>query len=313
MHEVVRGQSCTVGSSSPPKVAILLATYFGAAWIKEQLDSIFRNDGVNVHVFVSDDGSSDRTLEIIESYQSEQITILQPQKSGSAGQNFIRLLLEAPWQDFDYVSFCDQDDIWHKDKLVRAIDTIERNGFDAYSSNVMAFWPDSRSLMIDKAQPQQRLDYLFEGAGPGNTYVFTISCAKDLADGLHRADPASVKRIKLHDWLFYAMARQAGKRWFIDPRPSVEYRQHANNVFGYSRGWIAARRRLKMLYGDWYLEQVRAIIRISGFDGPERNFVERPSFPNLFHMLQHSRDYRRRRIEGLVLCSGFVWHAFSRL
>ena len=176
-----------------------------------------------------------------------------------------------------------------------------------------AFWPDGRSLLIDKAQPQQRLDYLFEAAGPGNTYVFTNTCAKDLEYRLRRADLASVKRIKLHDWLFYAMARQAGKRWFIDPRPGIKYRQHADNVLGYSRSWAAAKRRLKMLYGDWYFEQVNAIIRVSGFEGPERDFIERPSLPKLFYMLLHSRDYRRRRSEGLVLSSGFVWHTFSTL
>lgn len=296
-------------NSPRPTVAVLMATFDGAAYLDAQMASILDQTGVDVTVFVSDDGSRDGTAERLAQWTDDRVQLIPPRRSGGAGQNFLRLLRDAPWQAYDFVSFADQDDVWHPDKLARAVDQIQRRGLDAYSSNVTAFWPDGRRQLIHKAQPLRRLDYLFEAAGPGNTYVLPRATA-ELVLARVRAAPADVvARIALHDWLTYAIVRAAGGRWWIDPEPSLDYRQHPGNVVGAGNSWARIRNRLGLLLGDWYRDQIRDIATIAGITGPESAFLASPSLRGLPLMLRHLGDFRRRRAEAAVLGPAFLSYA----
>lgn len=295
-----------------PRVAVLLASYNGSAFIREQIDSILGQEGVHVHVFVSDDGSTDDTVGHVAAYPEESVTLLPAVKSGGPAQNFFRLLRDAPWGEFDFVALSDQDDIWHADKLSRACAMHRACGLAAYSSNVTAFWPDGRRKLIRKAQPQRRMDYLFEAAGPGNTYVLSIPCARLIVARLEAASPDRVGNIALHDWLFYAIIRAQGLPWHIDPRPSLDYRQHRANVVGTGHSLGRVRKRFGKLMGDWYMDQLGVIAEIAGITGPEIDFIQAPSPAGLAHMLRHLGDYRRRKSEAAVLGLAFTHHAFSR-
>lgn len=100
------------------KIAILLATYNGAKYIREQLDSLFQQSCGDFHLYVHDDGSTDDTLKIIEEYRqkySDRVTVLEDsQKHKGAARSFMTLLQEV---DSDYYMFCDQDDIWLSNKV----------------------------------------------------------------------------------------------------------------------------------------------------------------------------------------------------
>ncbi len=289
-----------------PRIAILLATYNGHEFIAQQVDSILAQREVDVHVFASDDGSTDDTRAILESYAGPKLTLLPAVRLGGAGQNFLHLIQTAPWDDFDYVGFADQDDIWHPDKLARAVINLGLAQADAYSSNITAFWPDGRRQLIDKAQPQRRLDHLFEAAGPGHTYVLTRAGADLVRQRLRTADPAAVAAVALHDWLVYAILRTAGRRWIIDPNPSVDYRQHGRNVVGSGNGWARIKQRLSKLMDGWFRDQVNLIAQISGHNGAELDFIRRPRIGALPSVLRHWRDYRRKTSEAVVLAVAFI-------
>src|SRR5271168_832941 len=95
------------------RVCILLATYNGEQFLKEQLDSILAQRGVRTVIYVSDDGSRDQTVRVIEEMarKATDIVVLPPvANSGSAARNFIRLCSDVPVAGFDYVAFADQDD-----------------------------------------------------------------------------------------------------------------------------------------------------------------------------------------------------------
>ena len=100
------------------KIAIQLATYNGAKYIREQLDSLFQQSCGDFHLYVHDDGSTDDTLKIIEEYRqkySDRVTVLEDsQKHKGAARSFMTLLQEV---DSDYYMFCDQDDIWLPNKV----------------------------------------------------------------------------------------------------------------------------------------------------------------------------------------------------
>ncbi|MCV5479999.1 glycosyltransferase family 2 protein, partial [Escherichia coli] len=92
---------------------------------------------------------------------------------------------------------------WLEDKLQRASLFLEK--YDVYSSNVIAFWPNGKAVLINKAQPQVKYDFLFEAAGPGCTYVIHRDVAIEFKKFIV-SKWQEVKKIELHDWLFYSFS-----------------------------------------------------------------------------------------------------------
>jgi rhamnosyltransferase len=99
-----------------PNVAILMATYNGEKFLQQQIDSILDQQDINLTVFISDDNSSDGTLELIEANTNKhanQVHFLgQRTSSKGAADNFYHLINEVNVDEFDYFAFSDQDDIW---------------------------------------------------------------------------------------------------------------------------------------------------------------------------------------------------------
>jgi len=108
-----------------PTVHILLATYNGARYLTEQLQSITRQTHSAWTLTVSDDGSTDDTLAIVQRFAAQvdqPVTVLQGPRQGSSTSNFSHLLGNAPTGNSqDLYAFCDQDDVWHDSKLERAV------------------------------------------------------------------------------------------------------------------------------------------------------------------------------------------------
>lgn len=249
-----------------PKVAILLAAFNGMRWIEEQLASILGQALVDVTLFISVDHSNDGTEDWCRAYAARhpEVRVLPAaSRFGGASRNFFRLIRDVDFQDFDYIAFADQDDIWHPDKLLRATRYIQAGQVDAYSSNVTAFWPGGGTHLLNKAQPQVAWDFLFEAAGPGCTYVMSIK----MADALKVAMLANWQRLQdvsLHDWYCYAFARSHGYRWYIDPEPSMDYRQHERNQVGANKGLSSLMVRYKMIHEGWWFHQVQLIASLVG-------------------------------------------------
>ena len=106
-------------------VAILLGTYNGERFLEAQLDSLESQTARHWKLYVSDDGSTDATLDIIQRYQSkwsaDKIQYqLGPQKGFA--QNFLSLACD-PDIKADYFAFCDQDDVWLPEKIERCYRT----------------------------------------------------------------------------------------------------------------------------------------------------------------------------------------------
>ncbi len=244
------------------KVAVLLAAYNGEQWIQEQISSILKQKNVDVTLFISIDQSSDNTLMLCEELAlSEPRINLLPYGDifGGAALNFYRLIKDVDFTSFDYISFADQDDIWLEDKLQRASLFLEK--YDIYSSNVIAFWPNGKAVLINKAQPQVKYDFLFEAAGPGCTYVIHRDVAIEFKKFIV-SKWQEVKKIELHDWLFYSFSRVKNFQWVIDERPGMYYRQHQNNQVGANNTMAGAVKRLNLIKCKWYREQICRMISV---------------------------------------------------
>jgi rhamnosyltransferase len=182
---------------------------------------------------------------------------------GGAGPNFYRLLREVDLSGFDYVSFADQDDIWHPEKLMHAHRVMIANNAAGYSSNFTAFWSSGKSCLINKAWPQRAWDYFFESAGPGCTYVLHSSLAVPLQKLVRNADDI-LFRVDYHDWLTYAFARFNDFYWVIDDWSSMQYRQHAYNQIGVNFGWQPFWRRARKILSGYGFQQSLLIADVIG-------------------------------------------------
>jgi len=300
-----------------PRVAVLLAAYNGMSWIEEQLASILAQRNVCVSIFISVDPSTDGT----ETWCAEcairysNVFVLPPSGPfGGAAPNFFRLIRDVDLSAFEYISFADQDDIWYPDKLGRAVSRLRDGDIDGYSSNVVAFWPNGRRMLVNKAQPQVKWDYFFEAAGPGCTYVLTQRLARAFQSELSEHWP-KVQSIMLHDWLCYAYARSAGFKWFIDPIPGVDYRQHANNQVGVNAGVASAISRIRQVWQGVWFAQVRLICELTASENRQGSVVKilaRSGRFSLFRLIMLARQCRRRGRDQLVFAVFCGLSAFRR-
>lgn len=284
-------------------MAILLAAYNGLAFIEAQLTSILNQPRIVVTVYISVDYSSDGTYEWCVNFSQvhPNVHILTyGEKFGGAARNFFRLIRDVDFSEFDYVAFSDQDDIWFPEKLERSVQQLISSKSDAYSSNVIAWWPSGKKVLIKKSQAQRTWDYLFEAAGPGCTYVLTVGLAMALKIKLVK-DNEEIKKLVLHDWFTYAFARASGYKWFIDEQPGMLYRQHAENQVGVNSGWRAFLFRVKTVLSGWGFEQTLLTAKLVG--ASDREFVLRWSKLDRrgFLLLAFSANQCRRRLSDRFL------------
>ena len=108
-----------------PNVQILLATYNGARFIREQLDSLFNQTYQNFTILIRDDGSTDNTMQIVKEYEQKYPSkiecVADNKKNVGATQNFGILMQQAT---ANYIFFCDQDDIWLENKLALCLEEL---------------------------------------------------------------------------------------------------------------------------------------------------------------------------------------------
>lgn len=304
--------------STLPQILVLLASYNGITWLPEQIKSILEQRDVAIHLVISDDQSTDGSAELIQQYQRQEkrITLLPSLKRyGSAGSNFYRLLLEADIEKYEYIAFADQDDIWLSNKLKLQVDLIRQHNADAVSSNVVAYWPDGKRALVDKSQPLRKLDFLFESAGPGCTFLMTRELVNKVKIVLQ--DPGlAASSVVLHDWLIYTICRSSGGQWWIDQRPTLKYRQHGSNVIGVNQGFNAWQNRFRLITNKWYRDEVSklALIARKLSDDPyvlsACNALLDSGPINKLRLLQYMPQSRRNIAERLFLTAMLMLHLY---
>lgn len=209
------------------KVTVLLSSYNGEKYIKDQLESIYSQENVELSVLVRDDGSTDSTADILSQEQNNGKLKFVPGNNVGFCKSFWELIMSAP--DSDYYALCDQDDIWLKDKLSSAIKMLEKENVSIpllYTTNVIPVDEQLNEMHIKTFNVNTVFSYALAlrcPALPGCTYVFNKKLLNRLRDykGF----------FYLHDWLIYIVALALGKVIY-DPNPKILYRQHANNALG---------------------------------------------------------------------------------
>lgn len=216
-------------------IGILLGTYNGDRFLQEQLESIGRQTHTGWRLVISDDGSTDETLDIAKAFHNrhqDRVAIIKGQGKGFA-QNFLTMTARPPFAA-EYWAFCDQDDIWEVGKLSRAIDALAKvpPGVPAlYCSRTALIDSEGKFLgfpPLSTVQPAFT-NALVQNIASGNTMVFNEAARQLLIE-------ANDESIPFHDWLLYLVVTGCGGVVYYDPQPGVRYRQHGGNLVGYWGG-----------------------------------------------------------------------------
>lgn len=292
-----------------------MATYNGASHVSAQIASLLWQLGVHVDVYIRDDSSSDRTLaEVIDTFPGSRLHIIEDNCSVSAplergpALNFYRLVAteRVSAATYEWIAFSDQDDIWLPTKLRSAINDCEQSGSVAWSSSVLGFWEASgRTAYIPKHGNASAINYLFESPGPG----CTILLRSDVFESLQcfvRANFDFLRRIEFHDWLIYGFVVHKCGAWIISSRPSMLYRQHAQNVAGAGMSFSQLSKKLFLISSGWYREQVLLLSLLLSMDKHpaiirlrRMNLWDRICLP--FVVWPHRRRFKDKVILALAL------------
>ena len=220
------------------RLAILLGTYNGGRFLREQLDSLFAQTMKDFQLYIRDDGSTDDTMLIVKEYQQLHPNIVKVEDEGKnlgAKGNFERLLALT---DADYYMFCDQDDVWLPDKIEVSfakmkqmeqrygdIPLLVHTDLEVVDEDLnvinASFWKYSRVLpqVVD-----ENIHYL----GIANSVTGCTIIMNKMAKQVAIPFP---EQIYMHDAWIALCVMKYGKMGYIN-MPTIKYRQHSSNVLG---------------------------------------------------------------------------------
>lgn len=216
------------------KIQVLISTYNGEKYLKELMESVLNQDIKQLTLIIRDDGSNDNTLKILSRYSSKKHIKIFSEKNIGIIQSFFKLLkLSSP--NSDYFAFCDQDDIWMREKLSRAI-----NRLNEFPKEIPLMYCSRTILVNDKLniikyskiprrQPSFR-NALVENIATGCTIVINNSARKLILKQI----PSSAL---MYDWWVYLTLSAFGKVIY-DVKPRILYRQHSSNIIGVETNFI---------------------------------------------------------------------------
>lgn len=255
-----------------PKIAILLASYNGAANLRAQLESYLVQTLAPALVIVSDDGSQDASRAVVADFAANHpalpLQLLEGPRQGAA-QNFLHLLRAVPDQ-MDMVAFSDQDDVWLPQKLARGAEKLQAAQLDTGLTPGLVL---GASLVCDSdlgnprhsALPKRPAGFrhaLVQNIAGGNTMLLNRAATRLLQACAADVQGAGAALV-VHDWWVYQIVTGCGGMVIFDPEPSLLYRQHSGNLIGANTGVRAKVLRLKLMilgrFQEWNSLNIRAL------------------------------------------------------
>ena len=236
-------------------ICILLCKLDGERFLEEQLRSIETGPLLSAHFLVSDDQSTDEGLAIARHVFAERglpFTVRTGPNEGFA-ENFRSSILAAD-PNHDFYAFCDQDDVWHADKLTVAVAALLKHSQDVpalYGSRTRITDVNNNPIGMSPlfAKLPSFQNALVQSIAGGNTMVMNRAALLLLQKAC-----ADVRFVS-HDWFAYQMVTGAGGVFIMDQTPHIDYRQHDNNAVGSNTGFRAALERLSAglngRFSDW--------------------------------------------------------------
>ncbi|MCT1403444.1 glycosyltransferase family 2 protein [Paenibacillus sp. p3-SID867] len=297
------------------KVQVLLSAYNGEQYISEQIQSILNQTHAAVSILIRDDGSTDKTIQLLDQWVTthpDKIKLIKGTNVGVVSSFFE--LLRAADAEADYYCFCDQDDVWLDHKVEHAITRLDSSIYTEVPAMVFTSTYLTDDELNQKgtwpkppAQEPSFFNALYENIAIGATITMNRS-ARNLFMNSKSVDS---QRVLMHDWWFYLLVSAFGTVIY-DNSPSMLYRQHSNNVVGGSNSivgklkskWASFKRHTGK---DLLHKQASEFDRIYGsrLTGEQKEQLDlflatRTRFMDRLHYARKSKLYRQSKSESLL-------------
>lgn len=203
-----------------------MASYNGEKYIKQQMDSIFDQSIQIDELIISDDSSTDRTIEIIKSYNDKRIKLIENQKFSSPIFNLENALKHAKG---DYIFLADQDDIWYPDKVKIVLKHLENHNLIVTDCKLID--KDNTTLAPSFFQLINSGQGFFKNLIK-NTY---LGCCMAFDRSILNYTLPFPRKIAMHDQWIGLNAELFSSVYFCDDQ-LVGYRKHENNQTPFTGG-----------------------------------------------------------------------------
>lgn len=222
------------GMRSNPRISVAMATYNGEKYLGEQLASIMMQTLQPCELVISDDGSSDSTVDIVKRFAAEarfRVLVLEPQSRLGYRMNFRRA---ANHCSGDLIAFADQDDVWRPTKIERLTQAFEEPSVQLAYHNARVFGNDADRLLYDDLIEESAASDILSTPfklSAGMTQMFRASLCKYDPCWDSGIDHNVSDTILAHDQFYFLIARALGGIRYIR-EPLIDYRQHEQNASG---------------------------------------------------------------------------------
>lgn len=227
-----------------PTVDILLATYNGARYLPDLLDSLARQTFKDWRLIVRDDGSTDGTVALIEAWArngAHRVRMLSDGRGGLGACGNFDALLSA--SDAPYFMFCDQDDVWLPEKAARLLDLVRSAEARKGSETPIMGHSDLALVGPDLRMIHPSFKRYVRIASPPASRLWRLVLVSNVVTGCASLGNAALRDMALpvpahaamHDWWLALVASTFGEIVYL-PEATVLYRQHDLNAVG-AKSW----------------------------------------------------------------------------
>lgn len=217
------------------KVNVIMASYNGEKYIAEQLNSLLEQTYSNIDIFIRDDGSIDKTMDIIKEYKEKldnsdngiRIKLINNEgKNLGYPECFYEILSKC--DNADYYFFCDQDDVWLPDKIELVVKRLEKenNSLPLLCFSAFDYCDSNLNLVKHSTQINKKIEYKDVVYDLLEAFGFSIAFNNVTKELALKNIPSTTGR---KDWWFLMVAAGLGKVMY-EPKYLAKYRRHENAV-----------------------------------------------------------------------------------
>lgn len=244
-------------------VCIIMSAYNAEDYIVEQVNSILSQKNIAVKLWIRDDGSKDRTALVLkEKFGSDSRVVITSGNNLGAAKSFIEALFECDFE-CDYYGFSDADDVWTENKLSLSVEVVSKYSVNkpvAVSTRLKVVDASLREIGLT-APPKigfQLRNSLVQTVTSGASIVMN----KSAYNLLREYRPS---RLVMHDAWAYLVITAFGEFVYLET-PTILYRQHGQNVFGASHGFVkrTVNRLNRLVRSSPYLDQAKEFFSFFG-------------------------------------------------
>lgn len=291
------------------KIQILMSTYNGEKFLREQLDSFIELENFEeIKVLVRDDGSTDNTLAILNQYKLKYGFDIVEGINVGINASFYELLNMADLS-CEYFALCDQDDVWIKNKLVLAKEYLMKYYNEpALFGSKSELVDSSLKIMGETITPIYGIGFynaMIQNVIPGHTQVMNRKLIYKLQQ------TKNIEGISVIDWWIYLVASGVGKIVYSD-KCTVKHRQHERNSVGYKVNCFKKlkKRLIRVIRGEciiisrqialFYENYKSDIIKDEYIDEIEKYFINQKNIFKKINYIVSKKVFRQSKIETMI-------------